>query len=137
MQKILERKATTQGGRDGYIGQTQSGLELKLGKPVEMGGSVTQNTNPEELFSMGYSSCFASSIEYLLKSSKTAYDDIKVTFSTSLVLDGNAGFKFDIVVEAQIIGLSKTDEKKFIEQAYQFCPYSKAIKDNVNVTIKS
>jgi Ohr subfamily peroxiredoxin len=136
MQKLLERKATTHGGRNGKIGQTLSGLELKLEKPVEMGGKSNNYTNPEELFSMGYSSCFASSIEYLLQMSKTPYEDIFVTVTTALVPDGQAGFKFDITVEARIKGLSKTDEKTFIDQAYQFCPYSKAIKGNVNVVIK-
>jgi Ohr subfamily peroxiredoxin len=136
MQKLLERKATTRGGRNGHIGQTLSGLTLELAKPVEMGGKENQKTNPEELFSIGYSSCFASSIEYLLQVSKTAYDDIQVTVTTSLVPDGDAGFKFDVEVEASIKGLSKTEEKSFIQQAYQFCPYSKAIKGNVNVVIK-
>ncbi|TNF06763.1 MAG: Ohr family peroxiredoxin [Bacillota bacterium] len=136
MQKLLERKATTHGGRNGKISQTLSGLTLELAKPVEMGGVVNQKTNPEELFSIGYSSCFASSIEYLLQVSKTPYEDIKVTVTTALVTDGDQGFKFDIQVEASIKGLSKTDEKNFIQQAFQFCPYSKAIKGNVNVVIK-
>jgi organic hydroperoxide reductase OsmC/OhrA len=78
MQKILERKATTYGGRNGLVKDTQSGLKAQLAKPVEMGGVVNSNTNPEELFSMGYSSCFASSLEYLLQSSQTPYTDIKV-----------------------------------------------------------
>jgi Ohr subfamily peroxiredoxin len=136
MQKILERKATTHGGRDGLVKETQSGLIVKLSKPVEMGGKENTNSNPEELFSIGYSSCFASSLEYLLKSSKTAYDDIKVTVHTILVPDGTAGFKFDVVVEASVLGLSKEHEKEMIEKAYQFCPFSKAIRNNVSVTIK-
>ena len=38
MKAILNRKATTFGGRNGKISDTQSGLELTLAKPVEMGG---------------------------------------------------------------------------------------------------
>ncbi|MEF3693269.1 MAG: Ohr family peroxiredoxin [Acholeplasmataceae bacterium] len=135
--KILERQATTFGGRDGVIKDTQSGLELKLTKPQEMGGKLAKGTNPEELFSIGYSSCFASSIEFLLQSSKQAYEDVEVTVTTSLVKDGNQGFKFEVLIDARISGVSKDIEKKYIDMAYQFCPYSKAIKGNVDVKIES
>jgi Ohr subfamily peroxiredoxin len=135
--KILERQATTFGGRDGVIKDTQSGLELKLAKPQEMGGKLAKGTNPEELFSIGYSSCFASSIEFLLQSSKQTYEDVEVTVVTSLVKDGDQGFKFEALVDAKIIGVSKEVEKKFVDMAYQFCPYSKAIKGNVNVKFES
>lgn len=133
MMKILERQATTIGGRDGIIKDTQSTIELKLAKPQEMGGKLAKGTNPEELFAMGYSSCFASSIEFLLQSSKQAYEDIEVTVTASLVKDGDSGFKFEALVNAKIMGVTKEIEKKYIEMAYQFCPYSKAIKGNVDV----
>ena len=136
MQKLLERKATTKGGRNGYINQTLSGLEVRMAKPVEMGGMPNQYTNPEELFSMGYSACFASSIEYLLSMNKVKYDDISVTVSTALVPDGTEGFKFAVEIEASILGLDLKTATSYIEQAYQFCPYSKAIRGNVKVTIK-
>ena len=133
MMKILERQATTIGGRDGIIKDTQSTIELKLAKPQEMGGKLAKGTNPEELFAMGYSSCFASSIEFLLQSSKQTYEDIEVTVTASLVKDGDSGFKFEALVNAKIMGVTKDIEKKYIEMAYQFCPYSKAIKGNVDV----
>lgn len=133
MMKILERQATTIGGRDGIIKDTQSTIELKLAKPQEMGGKLAKGTNPEELFAMGYSSCFASSIEFLLQSSKQAYEDIEVTVTASLVKDGDSGFKFEALVNAKIMGVTKDIEKKYIEMAYQFCPYSKAIKGNVDI----
>lgn len=135
--KILERQATTFGGRNGKIKDAQSGLELTLSKPQEMGGKLAKGTNPEELFSMGYSSCFASSIEFLLQSDEQAYDDIEVSVTTSLVKDGSEGFKFEALIDAKIFGVSKEVEEKYINMAYQFCPFSKAIKGNVDVTFES
>ena len=134
--KILERQATTYGGRDGRIKDMQSNLELTLSKPVEMGGKLSNGTNPEEIFSMGYSSCFASSLEFLLQMEKQAYESIEVQVVTSLVKDGEKGFKFAIHINAHVVGLDKQTEKKFIEMAYQFCPYSKAIKGNVDITFE-
>jgi lipoyl-dependent peroxiredoxin len=136
MKPFLNRNATTKGGRNGKISDTQSGLELTLAKPVEMGGEPSSHTNPEELFSMGYSACFASSIEYLLISNKESYEDISVEADTALVPDGEAGFKFAVTIKAKITGLSKEKESNYIEQAYNFCPYSKAIKGNVEVNFK-
>lgn len=87
MKTFLERSATTYGGRDGLIKDMASQTELKLVKPVEMGGKEGLGTNPEELFAAGYSSCFASSIEYLLMSNQVAYDAISVKATTQLLAD--------------------------------------------------
>ncbi|MFU8793397.1 MAG: Ohr family peroxiredoxin [Acholeplasmataceae bacterium] len=136
MQQLLERYATTYHGRDGVIKDTQSGLETRLSKPKEMGGSKAEGTNPEELFAMGYSSCLASSMEYLLKNDGVTYDDLSVKATAGLVMHPEKGFLFKLTVEANIKGVSKDVEASYIKNAYDFCPYSKAIRGNVEVTFK-
>jgi Ohr subfamily peroxiredoxin len=134
MNKILERQSTAYGGRDGVIKDTQSGLEITLSKPIEMGGEDENGSNPEELFSVGYSACFASSLEYLLHVAHINYQGLSVQATTKLMADAQSGFSFELLVHAKIEGVTKDVEKKFVEQAYQFCPYSKAIRGNVKVT---
>lgn len=134
MKKFLERTATAFGGRDGEIRDTQSGYSVKLSKPAEMGGVNPKGTNPEELFSIGYSSCFASSLEYLLIANRITYESLSVKADTALMMDEKTGFSFALTVKARIQGVSKEVEKEYIQKAYNFCPYSKAIKGNVNVT---
>lgn len=134
MKKFLERTATTYGGRDGEIKDTQSGYSIKLAKPVEMGGKNPKGTNPEELFSIGYSACFSSSIEYLLQSDRIKYESISVQVVTALMMDEKTGFQFELTVTAKILGVTKDKEKEYIKKAYDFCPYSKAIRGNVLVT---
>lgn len=136
MKTILSRQATTYGGRNGIIRDTESQTELSMKKPEEMGGTPNERTNPEELFSMGYSACFASSIEYLLKHDNVSYDEITVKVDTRLVMEDKEGFAFDITVYPRITGVSKETEKTYIDRAYGFCPYSKAIRNNVKVTIE-
>ena len=133
MKEILSRTATTYGGRNGTIKDTQSGIEYKLAKPKEMGGLGLEGTNPEELFSVGYSSCFASSLEYLLQNDKVKYDDLYVKAETKLLMIENEGFKFKLIVEARVKGLDDEKQKSYIEQAKNFCPYSKAFKGNIEV----
>ena len=135
MAQILSRKASTKGGRDGLVKASKSGVSLSMQKPKEMGGEESSKTNPEELFSMGYSSCFASSIEYLLVDQSIEYGEIYVEVDTQLVTDGDAGFKFKVDVYPTIKGLDTDKSDKIIEQAFNFCPYSKAIKDNVDITV--
>ncbi len=134
MNKILERSAITHGGRNGTITDMDSKIELKLTKPTEMGGNNPFGTNPEELFSAGYSACFASSLEYLLTNEGVFYDHLSVKATTMLMANPKTGFSFQLVVDAKIAGVGKEVEKKYIEKAYGFCPYSKAIKGNVDIS---
>lgn len=133
MKEILSRTATTYGGRNGTIKDTQSGVEYKLAKPKEMGGVGLDGTNPEELFSVGYSSCFASSLEYLLQNDKVKYEDLYVKAETKLLMIENEGFRFKLIVEARVNGVEQDVQNKYVEMAKNFCPYSKAFKGNIEV----
>ena len=48
-------------GREGRARTNDGKLDLQLARPVEMGGDG-EGTNPEQLFAMGYSACFASAL---------------------------------------------------------------------------
>jgi Ohr subfamily peroxiredoxin len=133
MKEILSRTATTFGGRNGEIKDTTSGITFKLAKPKQMGGIGLEGTDPEELFSAGYSSCFASSMEYLLVTDKVDYEDLYVKAETKLMMVPNEGFKFKLVVEARINGVDQKTLDKYIQGAKAFCPYSKAFKDNIEI----
>lgn len=133
MKEILNRTATTFGGRNGEIRDTSSGFTYKLAKPKQMGGIGLDGTDPEELFSVGYSSCFASSIEHLLQADKVKYESLYVKAETKLLMIENEGFKFKLIVEARIKGVDQNTLDKYIKDAKEFCPYSKAIEGNVDI----
>jgi lipoyl-dependent peroxiredoxin len=133
MKEMLSRTATTYGGRNGEVRDTTSGEKYKLSKPKQMGGIGLKGTDPEELFSVGYSSCFASSMEYLLNNDKIQYDDLYVKAETKLLMIPNEGFKFKLIVEARIKGVDQKTLDKYIEGAKAFCPYSKAFKGNIDI----
>ena len=133
MKEILTRTATTYGGRNGDIKDTTSGLTYKLSKPIQMGGIGLKGTDPEELFSVGYSSCFASSMEHLLQTDKVKYESLYVKVDTKLVMTPKEGFKFKLIVEARIKGVDQNTLDKYVKGAKDFCPYSKAIKGNVDI----
>lgn len=135
--ELLRRTVRATNGRNGYITSKDRDFSMQLEIPQEMGGKPNNNTNPEELFAAGYSSCFASSMEYLLCSSNTAFESLFAEVTAKLVQDTNkGGFKFAATITASIKGVSESVKQQIIEQAYQFCPYSRAIMNNVDVDIQ-
>ncbi len=135
---ILKRTVTATGGRQGVLHSDDGNIHLKLDLPPELGGQpATQTTNPEQLFATGYASCFASSLEYVLKTNAVIYEDLSVAATAILLKDDSlGGFKFAIELIVHILGLKKEEAERFSWMAYEFCPYSKAIRNNVEVKLQ-
>jgi lipoyl-dependent peroxiredoxin len=68
IEKVLyTAKAHTTGGREGGASRTSDGrLDVKLTVP----GTKGDGTNPEQLFAVGWSSCFLSAIKLVAAKSK-------------------------------------------------------------------
>lgn len=136
MPKILQRSVTMQGGREGKLKEESGAFELDLKTPVEMGGDGQNAPNPEALFAAAYGSCFAASLEYMLTEAKVTYADLNVRTTAILRSDSSDGFKFDLEVEVAIKGLNEKQIATYIKKAKAFCPVSKAIEGNVDITFK-
>ncbi len=138
MNMILKRTIRVEGGRDGSINDPEGNLSLSMRKPKEMGGTGGAGTNPEALFAAGYASCFAGSLEFLLAQDGVSYDGLAVETTVKLIPDGDAGFKFALDSVVSIGGLEEAVLSRYVEGAKAFCPFSKAIRNNiaVNVTIE-
>ena len=54
---IYTARAKAMGGRVGTAKSDNGQIDLKLNRPVEMGGKGN-GTNPEQLFAVGYAACF-------------------------------------------------------------------------------
>lgn len=133
MKEILKRTVIAQGGRNGMIKESTSGITYSLRKPVEMGGEHDPGTDPEELFVAGYASCLASSIEYLLSANQIVFEDITVEATNLLLMIPDQGFQFKLTVKTRILGVSPDVERDYTKKGQAFCPFSKAIKGNIIV----
>ena len=72
---LYTAKAHVTGGRAAGHGRTSDGaLEVDLRLPVEMGGDGA-GTNPEQLFAVGYASCFESALGVAGRRAKLETDD--------------------------------------------------------------
>jgi lipoyl-dependent peroxiredoxin len=130
----LTRTATVIGGREGEVTTPNQSLHLKLAKPQEMGGKPNSDTNPEELFISGYIACLSSSFEFLSGKMGMPYESIQVEGQIDLKDHATQeGFQFAVHLTFTIEGLDDASKEKLVEQTFLFCPFSRAIKGNVDV----
>ena len=98
MKAVYTAHGSATGGRDGQ-GRTDDGkVDVKLSVPKEMGGSGT-GTNPEQLFSVGYSACYLGALKFVAGKEKIKVsDDAKVSANVGIgERDDKQGF--GLVVE--------------------------------------
>src|SRR5271154_2009294 len=62
---IYTAHAKSTGGRQGTSRTSDGYVDVKLTMPKEFGGPGGVGTNPEQLFAMGFSACFISTMKYL------------------------------------------------------------------------
>lgn len=136
MKALYETAIINTGGRQGEVYSEDNIFNLDVAKPAALGGEPTTATNPEQLFAAGYSACFNSALELVLERDKVAVDKSEVKATISLLGDKeNGGVKLAAKLEVTIEGISDEKKHEYVEQAHQYCPYSKAIKNSVDVEI--
>jgi Ohr subfamily peroxiredoxin len=125
--------ATTRGGRDGRAVLENGGLALAMALPAEMGGNGDGH-NPEQLFALGYSACFGSAILAIARKHGVDGQKAKVTAEVSLEKD-DISFALAVHLTVSIPGEDKAKVEEIAHAAHQICPYSRATRGNVPVTI--
>lgn len=125
--------ATAQNGRDGRVATEDGRLDVVVNPPKEMGGSG-EGTNPEQLFAAGYSACFQGALGVVARLEKA---DISGSTVTAKVGIGKNDDGFGIIVEisARIPNVDAETARDLLDKAHQVCPYSKATRGNISVTL--
>jgi Ohr subfamily peroxiredoxin len=124
---------TTKGGRNGRAILENGGLALAMGLQKEFGGNG-EGHNPEQLFVLGWSSCFGQAILVLAKKHGLDGQDARVTVSLSMDKD-EVSFGFKAEIKVSLPGADKDKVKALVEDAHKICPYSRATRGNVPVTL--
>ena len=63
---MYQTTAINTGGRDGESHLPDKSFSVRVSTPKAMGGPG-QGSNPEQLFALGYSACFNSALEHMMK----------------------------------------------------------------------
>jgi Ohr subfamily peroxiredoxin len=127
--------ATATGGRDGHAATKDGTLDVKLSTPKELGGGGGPGNNPEQLFAAGYSACFIGAMKFVASQGGPAKvpADTSVTTTVGIGPRSEGGFGLDVEMEVALPGVDKAAAEALVEKAHQVCPYSNAIRGNVNV----
>ncbi|MBN9061754.1 MAG: Ohr subfamily peroxiredoxin [Rhizobiales bacterium 65-9] len=127
--------ATTRGGRDGRSSLEDGKMVLGMSLPKELAGaSATEGMNPEQLFAMGWSSCYGQAIIALSKKHGVDATRAAVTCEVTLNKD-ETSFALTAELKCSIPGEDPAKVKALMENAHEICPYSKATRGNVPVTL--
>ena len=124
--------ATTKGGRDGRTIVEDSKLSLAMALPKDLGGSG-EGHNPEQLFAAGYSACSGQAILVLAK--KHGLDGQAAWVTADVTLNTTDGFSLAVDLKVSLPGADKAALQALVEEAHTICPYSKATRGNIPVTL--
>ena len=132
LDKVLyTAKTHTTGGRDGAARSSDGRLDIKLSTP----GTAATGTNPEQLFAAGWSACFIGALGLAARQKKVALPpDRAVDAEVDLgMTDG--GYLLRARLNVSLPGLDREVAQALVDASHQTCPYSKATRGNIDVTI--
>ncbi|MGI8512556.1 MAG: organic hydroperoxide resistance protein [Solirubrobacteraceae bacterium] len=136
MTKVLyTAEATVTGGRDEGHGRTSDGaLEVDLRAPAELGGPGG-GTNPEQLFAVGFASCFESAVKLIARRKKLEADDVSIDSRVQLLPTEERGFKLAVELDVTLAQIEGESARELIAAAHKVCPYSNATRGNIDVAL--
>ena len=125
--------ADSTGGRAGTSSVPALGISHVMRMPKELGGPG-DGPNPEALFAMGYGACFQSAMGLVAKEMDIDTKDSVVRTTVGLGTEG-ASFALTVDLKVFIPGVELERAQALVERAHELCPYSKATRGNVPVTV--
>ena len=134
---IYTAHARATGGRVGTATSDDGKIDLKLDRPIEMGGKGN-GTNPEQLFAAGYAACFIGALRVVAgKRHIRVPEDVSIDSAVSFgPLAGEVeGFGIAVSMTIHLPGIERAIAEELVHLAHQVCPYSNATRDNIDVLL--
>ncbi|HVE23255.1 MAG TPA: organic hydroperoxide resistance protein [Acidocella sp.] len=125
------------GGRTGEGASDDGRVSVQLSTPKELGGDSGPGTNPEQLFSIGYSACFLGAMKFVASKEKVALPPTtKVSADIGIgPRDDGTGFGITAALTISAPGVAKPVLEDLVQKAHIVCPYSNAIHKTVDVKL--
>jgi osmotically inducible protein OsmC len=136
MSTLYATKVTAVGGRSGTVHSEDGLLDLTLALPTALGGKGGA-TNPEQLFAAGFAACFENAVIHVTrgKATKVGDKDIEVVAEVGMSPDGSGGFALSVALDVTIAGIDQATAEEIVAAAHRVCPYSNAVKGNIDVKL--
>lgn len=123
--------ATATNGREGRVTSEDGVIALDLGKP---GSQANPKANPETLFASGYAACFGSALLTIGRQRGLDLTGSSVTAEVSLG-STETGVGLAVSLVADLPGVEHDVAQELVTAAHEVCPYSKATRGNIEVTV--
>lgn len=135
MKVLYTAEATATGGREGRVTSADGALRHDLAIPKELGGPGGLATNPEQLFAAGYAACFANAVRAVARRRKLAGVETSVTATVGIGPDDAGAYQLSVELHVRLPELDRETAEGIAAEAHQVCPYSNAVRGNVDVQL--
>jgi lipoyl-dependent peroxiredoxin len=132
---LYTAEATVEGGREGHARTSDSRLEVMLDVPAEMGGKGGPGTNPEQLFAVGYAACFQSALMRIAAGQHLDLAGSRITARVGIGPEREGGFALAVALDLDAPAIGHADASELMTRAHETCPYSRATRGNIAVTL--
>ncbi|WP_353808784.1 organic hydroperoxide resistance protein [Agromyces sp. SYSU T00194] len=134
MAHLYTAHAAVSGGRNGH-GRTDDGhLDVDLRRPGAMGGEGGA-TNPEQLFAVGYGACFEGALATAARRRRVDVGTTGVDAMVELHSNDDGSFRIEVALDIEIPIEDAALARSLAEEAHRLCPYSNALRGNVDVAL--
>jgi lipoyl-dependent peroxiredoxin len=131
MKTIHIAEMIAEGGRHGTVEAADSDFRVELAQDEDSGG-----VTPEHLFAGAYGSCYLGALMAAAEKAHIKLPGVTLTARAHLDEDDRGGYNLSVELRAAMPGVSESDAQHLMNLAHQTCPYSKATRGNINVTLE-
>jgi len=136
MKTLYEASSTAVGGRNGQVTTDDGKIDMKLSVPEGLGGEGGDGTNPEQLFGSAYAACFGSAVQMVAESREIKLgDDMSVTANIEIGKTKDGDLQLRAILDCYLPGVDVETGEELVNKAHEVCPYSRATRDNITVTL--
>jgi Ohr subfamily peroxiredoxin len=132
---LYTAEAVATGGREGHGTTSDGRVDVELDVPKEMGGSGGPGTNPEQLFAVGYAGCFQSALLRFATGRGLDLSESRVTARVGIGMLKGGRMGLAVALDLDAPGLSRDMAVDLMTRAHETCPYSRATRGNIPVTL--
>ena len=135
-QALYTTRATAQGGRSGHVASDDGMVSVDVRPPKELGGPGAA-ANPETLFAAGYAACFQGALMVVARRMQADATQSKVTVAVTFGKTPDGGYGLAAKISVAIPGVDRAKVQELVQAAHGVCPYSKATRGNIDVTLEA
>ncbi len=134
MSVLYTAQTHTTGGRQGESYSADGNLDIQLTPPP--GANGTGTNPPEQLFAAGWSACFISALGVAAAAQKVKLPPADTAVDAEVdLLNTDGAFSLQARLNVSVPGVDREIAQKIVDGAHQTCPYSKATRGNIPVTV--